>query len=242
LHFLVYGYYEAILRFVPRGAVLLDIGCAGGAKLLGESRRAIGLDVSLDAAEKAASKYECAIRSDVRKLDFFSGSFDAIISSFFWEHIEFEEKNLLLRNFHRWLRPGGKIIFLFDVASQNPLFQWARGKPDLWREGFIENDGHYGLETASAALKRFAEHGFSVRWRHAMNRSPVQHLPVWGWMAPYSRRSRWLRPLPKLGNWIGSRVVLNRFYTGSVQLFDDTLGRLLPLDWSRLLLVVLEKL
>ena len=139
------------------------------------------------------------------------------------------------------LRLGGKIVFQFDVASQNPLFKWARKQPDLWREGFIDHDGHYGLETASAALERFAEQGFSVRWWHAINRSPIQHLPVWGWFKPYGRKYPWLRLLPKFGEWVGARQIPFRLYTGSVQVFDDTLGRLLPRDWSRLLLAVLEK-
>ncbi len=241
LHFLVYGYYEAILRFVPAGATVLDIGCAGGSKLLAESRRVIGLDISFQTLEKAASKYECGIRSDVRSIDFSPGSFDGIISCFFWEHIKFEDKDLLIRNFCRWLRPGGKLVFLFDVASQNPLFRWARKRPDMWREGFIEHDGHYGLETASAALSRFAGYGFSVRWRHAMNRSPVQHLPVLGWLAPYGRKYRWARLVSTAGAWIANHKIPNRVYTGGVQVFDDAFGRLLPLDWSRILIVVLEK-
>ena len=241
LHFLVYGYYEAILRFLPAGATVLDIGCAGGSKLLAESRRMVGLDISFQALEKAATKYEFAIRSDVRNIDFSPASFEGIISSCFWEHVQFEDKDLLLHSFYRWLRPRGKLVFLFDVASQNPLFNWARKQLDLWREGFIEHDGHYGLETASEALRRFAEQGFSVRWWHAINRSPVQHLPVWGWFQPYGRRFPWLRPLPKFGHWVESRLLPNRLYTGALQAFDDTLGRLLPMDWARLLLVVLEK-
>jgi cyclopropane fatty-acyl-phospholipid synthase-like methyltransferase len=123
--------------------------------------------------ERAASKYEYGICSDVRTIDFLPGSFDAIVSCYFWEHVKFEDKDLLIRSFYRWLRPGGKIVFLLDVASQNPLFNWARKQPEMWREGFIDHDGHYGLETASAALRRFAEQGFSVRSWHGINRSPV---------------------------------------------------------------------
>lgn len=240
-HFLVYGYYEAILRAVPRGAAVLDIGCAGGSTLLSEWARVTALDRSLHALIIASSRYERAIRADARSFDFAPHSFDAVTSSFFWEHVPPADKDLLLDKFHEWLRPEGKVILLFDVSSGNPLFAWARKRPDLWQEGFIEHDGHYGLEPASEAMRRFSEHGFRVRWWHAMNRSPVQHLPVFGWLAPYGRTRLGVRMLSSWGAWISRHKIPNRVYTGLVQLFDDTLGRLLPLDWSRMLLVVLEK-
>ena len=241
LHFLVYGYYEAILRSVPAGGRILDIGCAGGSKLLAEWGRVTGLDLSLPTLETAASKYAWGVRANACRVEFAPASFLAIVSCFFWEHMRPPDKDLLLEKFSRWLRPGGKVVFLFDVASANPFFTWTRKDPDLFREAFIEHDGHYGLESASAALRRFAEHGFSVCWWHAMNRSPVQDLPVLGWLEPYGRKHRWAQAVSRAGKWISNHRIPNRLYTGSLQLFDDTLGRLLPLDWSRILLVVLEK-
>jgi hypothetical protein len=241
LHFLVYGYYETILRFVPQGARILDIGCAGGSELLAQRGHLTGLDVSLRAAETAARRYPCAVRGDVRTIDFSPGSFDAIVSSFVWEHMKPGEKDLLLEKFQAWLRPGGKVVFLFDVESRNPLFQWARRHPDLYQKGFIDHDGHYGLETASASLKRFSKHRFLIRWHHAMNRTPLQHLPVWGWFAAYGHDYPALRLLAKLGGAISENRMANRAYTGSVQLFDDTLGRIFPQDWARLMMVALEK-
>ena len=241
LHFLVYGYYEWILRHVPQGARILDIGCAGGAELLAQWGPVTGLDVSFSAAETAACRYACAIRGDVRSIDFSPGSFDAIVSSFVWEHIKPEEKDALLEKFQIWLRPGGKMLLLFDVESQNPLFRWARRRPEFYREGFIEHDGHLGLETASSALRRFAGHGFRVRRHHAMNRTPLQHLPVWGWFAPYGRDYTSLRLLTKVAAWISENRVANRACTGGVQFFDDTVGRLFPKDWARLMMVSLEK-
>ncbi len=240
LHFLVYGYYESILRFVPPGARVLDIGCGAGAKLLAQWARMTGLDISLDGLERSTSSYDRYLRADVRNVDFSSGSFDAIVSSFFWEHVTPADKDQLLEKFRRWLRPRGKIILMCDVASNNPLFKWARKEPQFFREGFIEHDGHYGLETAPAAMERFLKHGFSLQWWHAMNRSPLQHLPVFGWLTPYGRKHAWAGTLASLGSWMGAHKIPNRLYTAGIQLFDDSLGRLLPLDWARILLAVLE--
>lgn len=241
VHFINYGYYEAILRFVPRGVSLLEIGCAGGAKLLGEWARVTGVDLSLQALEVAATSYNRVIRADIRNLDFAPASFDAVTSCFFWEHMSPSDKDLLLDKFHRWLRPGGKLIQLFDVSSQNPLFKWARKEPELFRQCFIEHDGHIGLEPASTAMDRFSKHGFRIlRWR-AMNRSPLQHLPVFEWLRPYGRKVLWVRALSAAGAWISRHKLADRLYSGGVQFFDDTIGRLFPMDWARLLLVVLEK-
>jgi SAM-dependent methyltransferase len=241
LHFLVNGYYEAIVGFVPAGGRILDIGCAGGAKLLADWGEVTGLDLSLSTLEIAAQKYAWDIRANACCVEFAPQTFDAVVSCFFWEHVTFPDKDLLLEKFHRWLRPGGKAILLFDVASENPLFRWARKDRDLFAEAFIENDGHYGLESANAALGRFAQHGFHVRWWHAMNRSPVQHLPALGWLGKYGRKYGWAKMVSRAGTWVANHKIPNRFYTGSVQLFDDTFGRILPVAWSRLLLVVLER-
>jgi len=193
------------------------------------------------AAAAAAHRYPCVIRGDVRHLDFAPGSFDAIVSSFVWEHLTPAAKDHLLERFRCWLRPGGKVVLVLDVESHNPLFEWARRRPELFQQAFIEHDGHYGLETARAALERFTSQGFRIQWRHAMNRTPLQHLPVWGWFKPYGKDCPAIRLMTKVGDAISARWIAHRAYTGGVQLLDDTLGRLLPEDWSRLLLVVLEK-
>lgn len=241
VHFINYGYYESILDFVPPGASVLEVGCAGGAKLLGEWARVTGVDLSYQALELAATSYDRVLRADVRHVDFAPASFDAITSCFFWEHVPPADKHLLLEQFRCWLRPGGKLIQLFDVASENPLFAWARKQPELFQECFIHHDGHIGLEPASVAMERFSKHGFRLLFWRAMNRSPLQHLPVFEWLRPFGHSIRWVRCVSALGAWVSRHKIASRIYTGGVQLFDDSVGRLLPLDWARLLLVVLEK-
>ena len=241
VRFINYGYYDSILNFIPRGASILEIGCAGGAKLLGEWAHVTGVDISRQALELAVTSYDRVIRADVRALEFAPASFDAITSCFFWEHVPPTDKDLLLEKFKFWLRPRGKLIQLFDVSSQNPLFTWARRKPELFRQCFIYHDGHIGLESASAAIDRFRKHKYRITEWHAMNRSPLQHLPVFEWLRPYGQTARWVRILATLGAWASQHKLMSRIYSGGVQLFDETFGRLLPMDWSRLLLVVLEK-
>jgi len=129
LHFLIYGYYEAILRSVPAGGRILDIGCAGGSKLLAEWGRVTGLDLSLRALEVAASKYAWGVRANACRVDFAPATFHAIVSCFFWEHMRPPDKDLLLERSSRWLRPGREVVLLFDVASRNPLLTRARRHP-----------------------------------------------------------------------------------------------------------------
>src|SRR5207245_10911132 len=41
----------------------------------------------------------------------------------------------------------------------------AKPKPDAYRQRFIEQHGHIGLEPAAAAIQRFVRHGFRLRRR-----------------------------------------------------------------------------
>lgn len=50
-----------------------------------------------------------------------------------------------------------------------------------------------------------------------------------------------LRLFTKPCNLISESRMANRVYTGGLQLFDDTLVRLFPKDWARLLKVAFEK-
>ena len=49
-----------------------------------------------------------------------------MVSSYFWEHLNKEQKFKCLKNISRVLKPDGLIIFLYDVSTQNPLVNFFR--------------------------------------------------------------------------------------------------------------------
>jgi SAM-dependent methyltransferase len=235
LPFVNYGYLKAVCDAVKLGGELLELGCGSGCVLFGERFRVTAVDFSFRSLMGTPSSYTLRVQSDATAMDFPPQSFDGIAASCFWEHLAAEQKELLLEKFCKWLKPGGKVILLFDAASQNPLFCLFRRNAELYQKCFIDHDGHVGLETVRDNLVRFQKAGFELRRGVGLNRT-IQHLPVYGWMQPYGAVSFWAKWL----SWVGclferSPITLHGF-TACVHAWDLTLGRLFPLDWSRLYL------
>ncbi len=97
--------------------VLLDYGCASGS-FLGTFRKpykkAIGVDIAVPQIEVAQTKYGSDRLSFEAKsgedLEFPDATFDYIVISEVIEHISREDAERLLKKFHRFLKPSGKLI------------------------------------------------------------------------------------------------------------------------------------
>jgi SAM-dependent methyltransferase len=240
LPFISFGYVKALIERVPSGARLLELGCGGGMRLAASRYHVTAVDLSLASLRATPTEYRHRIQADVNRLDFQPESFDAIAASCFWEHFTPAEKERLLRKFSIWLKPGGLLIFLFDTASQNPAFRWFRRFPELYKECFIDHDGHVGLETVSDNETRFANHGMMLVEGIGLNRT-IQHLPVFVWMAPYARVSVWAAAGARFGRWLYDHPRSSQCFSAGVHAWDLSLGRLFPRDWSRLFMGVWRK-
>jgi SAM-dependent methyltransferase len=240
LPFVTYGYLKAVYDAVEPGGELLELGCGSGCVLFGERFRVTAVDFSFRSLIGTPHNYVLRLQADATALDFPPESFDGIAASCFWEHLTAEQKELLLEKFRRWLKPGGKVILLFDTASQNPLFRWFRRNAELYQKCFIDHDGHVGLETARDNLARFREAGFELRRGIGLNRT-IQHLPVYGWMEPYGAVATWAKWLSWAGRQFERSPIVLHGFTACVHVWDLTAGRLFPLDWSRLYLGIWEK-
>ncbi len=240
LPFVTYGYLKAIVKHVPRGAKLLELGCGGGMQLAATRYEVTAVDLSLVSLRGTPAGYRHRIQADVMRLDFRFGTFDAIAASCFWEHFTPDEKETLLDKFAQWLKPGGVLILFFDTASENPCFRWFRRFPELYQRCFVDHDGHVGLETVSANHARFARHGMRLVRGVGLNRT-LQHLPVYVWMAPYAGLSLWAWTGAKVAAWLYEHPMLSQAFTGGLHVWDLTLGRAFPLNWSRLFLGVWRK-
>jgi SAM-dependent methyltransferase len=225
------GYMWTIRKYVKEKSTILDLGCAGGIAYFGKRYNMIGADLSLESLSKAREYYQNCFMADVtQSMPLASKSVDAIISSFFWEHLDSNQKEQLLAECERILRPGGKIIFLFDIETQNPLISIAK-KMDysLYDKEFLAQDRHIGYESIKTNLEYFLKK-FRLLELKGLEKTPFQSPSV------YCKLRHWKGGFVVLGilNRLLNIRILFYAYTFFIRVIDETLGRCLPSNWSRI--------
>jgi SAM-dependent methyltransferase len=95
----------------------LDVGCgpAGNSAVLRDlGWRVTALDYSQDSAELAHTRGLAAVRADARLLPFSDATFDLVLSSDAWEHID--EDSVVAAESYRVLRPGGRLFVMVPAG------------------------------------------------------------------------------------------------------------------------------
>ncbi len=101
---------------IAPGMSVLDVGCGRGEILRHTARlgaRTFGIDyawVAMRLSRQAASPATGVYQADAKRLPFPTASFDRVLMLDIVEHLYPEELNAALREAHRVLRPGGRII------------------------------------------------------------------------------------------------------------------------------------
>ena len=119
----IYQHYEAVLKNVYEGAVanqdlnskILEIGVGTGnltKKFLDSSYDIIGIDQSREMLNVAKEKFpKLRVRmGEFLKIPYENQSFDVIVSTYAFHHLNATEKQLSIREMLRVLKPGGKIV------------------------------------------------------------------------------------------------------------------------------------
>jgi ubiquinone/menaquinone biosynthesis C-methylase UbiE len=117
------------LAAVERGHRVLEIGCGPGGLVLRAQRmhpdaEVVGLDpdpLALARARRKAERAGLPVRFDQGKageLPYPDESFDRVLSSFMFHHLDDAEKRRALAEVRRVLRPGGQ-LHLVDVAGHH---------------------------------------------------------------------------------------------------------------------------
>jgi SAM-dependent methyltransferase len=232
------GYPRVVRRRVPAGATLLELGCAGGVRYFGRRYRAIGCDLSRSSLRKLEG-YAARIQADAAAcIPLADASVDAVVSSYFWEHIPPATKPRILRECLRVLKPGGKLVFLYDVETRNPLIRrYRESDPALYARLFVEGDGHLGYESPAANREHFVRAGFRVLAQRGQEKSwllsPSAYRKLEEFGPGASRRFGWTRALTR-SPWF-------HLHTAAVRAFDSVVGGWLPEDWARVEMTVCEK-
>jgi len=233
-----HGYLFAVRNTFARGSTILDLGCASGVDFFGANFNMIGIDLSL-ASLKGLKNYQLAVQADATKLPFENSSVDGVISSFFWEHIPPDIKGTMLMEFYRVLKPGGKIVFLYDIETENTLIKKIKNKSkDLYNNLFLNRDGHLGYETLNENAVRFKKFGYTVKKHFGMERT---------WIVSNSalEKLRNLNGLVGIYSSVLFRItnlrLFSYLYVLFVRLWDETFGRLWDENKSRIVITVAEK-
>jgi SAM-dependent methyltransferase len=232
------GYLWAVRRFVPAGATIVELGCAGGVRYFGQRYRMVGCDLSFSSLKKLEF-YERRVQADAAVcIPLPDGSVDAVVCSYFWEHIPPSVKPNILGECQRILRPGGKLVFLYDVETENPLIRRYKQKNSAHYEKlFIEGDGHLGYQRPAENLAIFEEAGFRVIKHQGMEKTWLQSPSAYTKLAQFGTSGgRLFAWASRLG-----QQPLFYPYTALMRLIDTLICPWLPPDWARIDLVVCEK-
>lgn len=238
LRVVLQDYPTAVAREVAPGSTVVEIGCAGGIAWFGRRYRMVGLDLSRTALDLAAQDYVCAIQGDALAMPIAAESVDAVISSCLFEHFDAEGKAKLLSECRRVLKPGGKVVFLYDIETSNPVIKAYRAeKPDLYKTLFLDGDGHIGYETIGTNRAHFKHAGLEITRERFHERTPALANSAW----------------KKLSEWGGARGALARIGDAltsgparlpglaMIAMIDTTLARLCPADWARCVTTIARK-
>lgn len=202
------GVVGEIRRVLPAGGRIVDLGCAGGVTWVAERGTAIGVELSLAGLELAARIYATVLQADIAHLPVADGSVDVVYSSYVWEHLTSEAKADVLAETARILKPGGTTIIQCDTLGDNPLARYARHDPEKYKKGFVENDGHIGLEPGSKLLDRLNDSGFKIERVLKINTTVIQYPSTYGWLdLSYGDDVKWVRKLGDAVRWTSDKRV-----------------------------------
>jgi SAM-dependent methyltransferase len=232
------GYPWAVRKYVPEGARIMEMGCASGVAYFAERYRVLGLDLSASSLALVSELYDTCVQADVtHRIPLPDGCLDAIVSSYVWEHIRPMDKPAALSEFWRVLKPGGKIVFLFDVEGRNPIYRVLKRRDMArYREALIDREGHYGWETPQENQKAFEAAGFRMlefRGKDKLLIPPPMFGKIREWGGALDR-------IGAIGSWF-SKGWRFRLANAVLRILDETVGRMLPVSWSRVVVVVYEK-
>ena len=186
-------YFKALDRFdirfartmwvydnVRPGSTVLDLGCGAGmlALLRRKGITLIGADLSKECALAARRNgYDSTFRSELSRLPFRDASFDYVVSLDVLGHVGSEEKDAVLSEVKRVLRPGGVTMHGIECTDRSARKNYDEMSDEEIRR-FIEIDGHVGLEEEQEHAARFSRFFENVAWepRYALCLSSEEFL------------------------------------------------------------------
>ncbi len=151
---------------VRAGSTVLDLGCGAGmlALLKRKSVTLAGVDLSAECALAARRNgYDATFRAVLTHLPFADATFDYVVSLDVLGHVGFEEKDAVLAEITRVLRPGGVTMHGIECIDRRAQKSYEEmSAEELSR--FVAVDGHVGLEEEQEHAARFRKFFQHVAW------------------------------------------------------------------------------
>lgn len=171
--------------------IILDIGCGVGTfafHCANFGARAYGIDYSFESVKMAGAlvhKFGVASRikfilGNAMRLPFRDASFDKIIAADFIEHITHGDKDALLKEMQRLLKPGGAVVIFTPNGIRERIGDWYwRMRHAFFGETVPSTDLHFGLTTRSAFESLLKKNNFSSILRYVdITRPYLARLPL----------------------------------------------------------------
>lgn len=151
---------------VRAGSAVLDLGCGAGmlALLKRKGVTLAGVDISSQGAlASRRNGYDFTCAAELTRLPFADDSFDYAVSLDVLGHVGFGEKDSVLSEIRRVLRPGG--VTLHGIECTDRIAQKSYDEmTDEELRRFVAVDGHVGLEEEHEHAARFSRFFAHVAW------------------------------------------------------------------------------
>jgi cyclopropane fatty-acyl-phospholipid synthase-like methyltransferase len=151
---------------VRAGASVLDLGCGAGVLALLKRKGVMlaGVDLSNECAlASLRNGYDTGVAARLTQLPFADASFDYVVSLDVLGHVGFEEKDTVLAEVRRVLRPGGVTLHGIECTDRRAQKSYEEMTADELRR-FVSVDGHVGLEEEQEHAARFRRFFAHVAW------------------------------------------------------------------------------
>ncbi|MET0622167.1 MAG: methyltransferase domain-containing protein [Pyrinomonadaceae bacterium] len=151
---------------VRAGSALLDLGCGAGvlALLKRKGVTLTGCDLSEECALAARRNgYDLTCAAELTRLPFADDSFDYVASLDVLGHVEFKDKDAVLSEIARVLRPGGVTLHGIECTDRRAQKSYDEMSEEELRR-FVAVDGHVGLEEEQEHAARFRRFFREVAW------------------------------------------------------------------------------
>lgn len=174
--------HSILMRLIPRGARVLELGCASG-YLSGYMEQTLGCRVTGLEADPAATVIAATRCSEVYTVDLDapnaldaacgSAPYDVLLAAAVLEHLK--QAEAILGAAHRVLKPGAKVIVsLPNIAHWGMRLRLLGGRFDYTDYGVMDKT-HVHLYTLKSGRMLLEKHGYKVDGVHIAG-SAVQNV------------------------------------------------------------------